>query len=133
MTGQAVAIEGKIAKICYNGRLVPICGRFFWDNNNGARLFCKMLGKKGGIVQKYEFKLTEDAYYAGTCSSTDKHITECSAGKNKHTLGGKTRWGTGSCNKGSKAAIYIECDGKTSLLYSKNASLFHQNFTLLFV
>ena len=128
MTGQTVAIEGRIAKICYNGRLVPICGRFFWDNNNGARLFCKMLGKKGGIVQKYEFKLTEDAYYAGTCSSTDKHITVCSAGKNKHTLGGKSNiLGTGSCNKGSRAAIYIECDGKTSLLYFK-CILVHQMF-----
>ena len=117
MTGGTVAIEGKIAKICYNGRLVPICGRFFWDNNNGARLFCKMLGKGGGIVQKRGTKLVEDAYYAGTCSSTDKHITECSAGTNKRTLGGVTSiFKSASCNKGSKAAVRIECAGKVSFL-----------------
>ena len=120
VTGQTVAIEGKIAKICYNGRLVPICGRYFWENNNGARLFCQMLGKKGGHVNKNQgIELTEDAYYAGKCSSTDNHITECSAGGNKHTLGGFMVFGTASCNKGQKAAISIKCDGKILLLYSQ--------------
>ena len=118
-TGKKAAIEGDIAKICYNDRLVPICGHYFWENNNGARLFCKMLGKGGGRVNKnQDIELTEDAYYAGMCSSTDQHITECSSAGNHHSLGGAEMFGSSSCNKGSKAAIYIECGGKKFLLYS---------------
>ena len=118
MTGQRVAIEEDIAKICYNDRLVPICGHYFWENNNGAHLFCKLLGKGGGTVEKNgRMELTEDAYYAGQCSSTDKKITECSAAGNHHILGGSEMFGSSSCNKGSKAAIYIECGGKKLLLY----------------
>ena len=116
MNGPTAAIEGNIAKICYNGRLVPICGHYFWENNNGARLFCKMLGKGGGNVNKnQDIELTEDAYYAGTCSSADKNITKCSAGGNHHTLGGTEFLGGSSCNKGSKAAISIGCYGKKIL------------------
>ena len=63
-----------------------------------------------------KIELTEDAYYAGKCSSTDKHITECSAGGNKHTLGGSMIFGTASCNRGQKAAIHIKCDGKILLV-----------------
>ena len=110
MTGQTVALEGKQPKICYEGRLVPICGHYFWDNNFGARLFCQMLGRSGGIVSQPRFASDVNFYIVGKCSSTDTHITSCSAGANTRTLGGKAA--TSNCNKGAKAGAYISCDGK---------------------
>ena len=119
MTGQTVALQGKNPKICYNGRLVPICGRYFWENNVGARLFCKMLGRSGGKVSRPGIGLPEDAYYVGECRSTDTHINKCSASTNYRTLGGQTSiFGTASCYKGSWAVVHISCDGKSSLLYA---------------
>ena len=112
-----MALKGKEPKICYEGRLVPLCGRYFWENNFGARLFCQMLGRSGGTVSNPEIDLTEDAYYVGECSSTDTHINTCHAGANDHTLGGSKFLGTASCNKGSEAVAYINCDGKVFLIF----------------
>ena len=115
MTGQTVTLEGNVPKICYDGCFVPICGRYFWDTNFGARLFCKMLGRNGGRVSKPEINLVEDAYYVGKCSSTDTHINACTGGRNQRTLGGKSGI-SASCDKGSEAEVHINCDGEVFLI-----------------
>ena len=112
-----MALEGNRPKICYNGRLVPICGRYFWENNFGAGLFCRLLGRSGGTVSKPGIDLAEDAYYVGMCGSMDTHINTCSADTNYRTLGGQTSFlGTASCYKGSEAVVYIKCDGTFHLI-----------------
>ena len=111
-----MAFEGNAPKICYNNRLVPICGRYFWDNSFGARLFCKMLGKSDGIWLFPKIPLDEDAYYVGRCSSTDTHINKCSAASNWRTLGGSQFANSASCYKGSEAVVHVKCSGKYYLL-----------------
>ena len=36
-----------------DGKWTPICGHWFWDNNYGARLFCKQLGYNNGRYTKH--------------------------------------------------------------------------------
>ena len=119
VTGETVALEGKQPKICYDGRLVPICGHFFWRNNFGARLFCQMLGRDGGVIlPRPGISLAEDAYYVGECSSTDTHFNSCSAGMNMRTLGGLSSLYKDSCSKHSKALVHLSCIGKTFFITS---------------
>ena len=105
---------GTKPRICFENRMVPICGRSFWGNNNGARLFCQMLGKVDGVAEKVQETLTEDAYVVGKCSASDTQLTACTAECNKNQLGGKCQgaWGSGTCSKGSKAGPKVTCFGK---------------------
>ena len=98
-----MTLEGNVPKICYDDRFVPICGRHYWDNNFGARLFCKMLGRCGGTVSKTKIDLVEDAYHVGKCSSTDTDINTCSGGNNERKLG------EDDCEKGKESVVHISC------------------------
>ena len=99
--------------------MVPICGRSFWENNVGARLFCQMLGKSNGVVERANEILTEDAYVVGMCAGKDTHLTKCTGRcnfKNKYKVGGKcSLWGK-NCNKGSDAGPKVTCSGKIQIL-----------------
>merc|ERR1712156_923072 len=52
-------------EVYINGNYRPICGHFFWDNDNGADLFCKQLNsqyRSGEITSsKYSLQLDFDA------------------------------------------------------------------------
>ena len=61
-------------EIYWNGKWTPICGHFFWDNDNGAKLFCQKLGLVNGKIKGKGSKLTDDAIRIGKCSDSDKHI-----------------------------------------------------------
>ena len=39
-----VKLDSSIPMIHWNGRWSPICGHYFWDNDNGVYEFCRMLG-----------------------------------------------------------------------------------------
>ena len=120
-TGSRVALIDNRPKICYENRMVPICGRSFWANNNGARIFCNMLGKADGIVEKAYRILVQDAYVVGKCSEYDTKLTGCTDQCNKNTLGGTCNktWGSKengelkTCNKGSNGGAKVICFGKT--------------------
>ena len=112
-TGASVQLDGRRPKICYKDRMVPICGYYFKDNNEGARLFCELLGKQGGVVYKTRKRLQEDAYMVGKCNIDDTHINACSQECNCRQLGGKCSWWrTANCNRGSRGVIYVDCNGK---------------------
>ena len=101
--------------ICHEHQLVPICGHSFWENQNGARIFCKMLGKSGGKVENKKEILQEDAYIVGKCGNQDTDLTGCNGGCNEHTVGGScSRWIV-SCNKGSTGLPRISCSGKKNV------------------
>ena len=114
-TGKSVALEGRTPKICYQDRFVPICGHYFWDNDYGAQIFCRMLGRDGGVTTRKESKLTEDAYNVGKCSEADaqngRSITECTGDKNTNTLAYEFSSGS-SCAEGEKSGVYIDCGGR---------------------
>merc|ERR1712039_1111068 len=40
--------DNNIAEISFKGNWFPICGHWFWDNANGANLFCQKLGSQSG-------------------------------------------------------------------------------------
>ena len=99
-----------------NGAWAPICGHYFWDNNNGATLFCKKLGYHHGVVRIpiniYYKNLTSDAVRIGTCVETDDDLENCSGGCNDLEIGGHClNDNQKSCSSGQPANIEIECYG----------------------
>ena len=47
-------VDGKYPEVLTNdGSWAPICGHWFWDNNYGARLFCRQLGFNDGRYPKH--------------------------------------------------------------------------------
>ena len=110
--------QNKIAEIYFNGQWVPICGHWFWENNIGADLFCQKLGFDSGEIKgKRSLQLPSDGLRVGKCNVGDSSVLQCTHEDcNQLELGGQCNNG-GSCAKGQKAAIYIDCfnKGKTYL------------------
>ena len=92
---------------------MPICGHFFWDNQNGAKLFCQKMGYTSGKFsgrgsgQKYSL----DSFKIGRCNARDEWES-CSGGCNHYESGGKCNNSWGSyCTKGQEVKITIQCSG----------------------
>ena len=92
---------------------MPICGHFFWDNQNGAKLFCEKMGYTSGKLsgrgsgQKY----SQDSFKIGKCNDGDKWES-CSGGCNQYESGGKCNDSWGSyCTKGQEVKMTIKCSG----------------------
>ena len=103
----------KYPEIFLEGLWAPICGHYFWDNNNGATLFCKKLGFDHGVVRLpkgINKILTNDAVRIGTCVETDDNLVNCSGGCNDLAIGGHCLTDNQrSCSSGQEANIEIEC------------------------
>ena len=89
--------------IIWNGNWSPICGHFFWDNNDGANAFCRKLGLTGGSVHKESGTYSVDAIEIGSCRSGET-IDSCTGGHNDYKT---NRW----CRAGSQVKMTISCDG----------------------
>merc|ERR1711988_327419 len=78
-------------EVYINGDYRPICGHFFWDNDNGADLFCKQLNsqyRSGEITSsKYSLQLNFDAVKIGKCRKNDIWQA-CTGGCNNLQVGG---------------------------------------------
>jgi len=90
----------------------PICGHFFWNNNNGADLFCQKLNYKrpyGQIISKFD-TLQDDAVQIGECRSRDRWFY-CSGSCNSKQVGAVCKAGAidGYCNRGSSGGFQIRC------------------------
>ena len=108
----------KDPEIYWNGKWTPICGHFFWDNDNGAKLFCQKLGLGNGKIKGEKqkgSKLTEDAIRIGQCSDSDNQLFGCTGGCNELKVGGHCKEGS-ICTKGQSAKVQIECGMLTVLL-----------------
>ena len=86
-------VDGGKPEVFYNNRWRPICGHFFWDNNNGADLFCQQLnqGYLSGTINKgnvAEYFLGSDALQIGKCRSGDRWLN-CNGGCNSLQVGGQ--------------------------------------------
>ena len=57
----------------------PICGHWFWDNNNGAKSVCQRIGYSNGELSRTNGAYSEDAISLGRCNSNDD-ILSCSRG-----------------------------------------------------
>ena len=103
-------INDKDPEILWNGKWTPICGHYFWDNNNGAKLFCKKRGFENGVVKNTRSRLTNDAIRIGKCLDSDTNLENCSGGCNDLLVGDRcvdNYWAR--CRKGNRAKISIDC------------------------
>ena len=95
---------------------MPICGSYFWDNQEGAILFCRKMGYYTGFFsgrgsgQKYDM----DSFRIGKCKSGDEWES-CSGGCNDYQVGGSCSNNGGvKCDKEQAVKITIECSGGNS-------------------
>jgi len=108
-----VKLEKNIPYVKRNSKWWPICGHYFWDNQNGARLFCQELGFPegeiiGGTYGGGRYTLKKDALKIGKCSNGDSWLS-CTGGCNDLGIGGTCPLGDGPCNKGDRGGVKIEC------------------------
>ena len=98
-----------------NGRWSPICGHWFWDNNNGATLFCQKLDPKfvSGKVSRINKRLGSDAVRVGKCRRNDQW-PKCTWGCNDL---GKGNRGCARCGRGQNASIAIKCQGTLTVFF----------------
>ena len=111
---EARLIDGKFPEVKLNGHWGPICGPWFWDNNYGASLFCKLLNSKytsGTVKRRPDIPLKSRGLMIGICSSTDKDLAKCTGGNNK--ISDDDLW---YCAPNHKASVEIHCKGKFNCL-----------------
>ena len=95
-----------IPYLFWGGKWSPICGHWFWDNQEGAKAFCRELGYPDGKLQRPLFieKVYEiDAIEVGRCGRNED-IDSCTAGHNYYR-------NTPDCKAGSRTKITITCSG----------------------
>ena len=88
----------------------PICGHYFWDNQNGATAFCKTLGYPSGSLERTNNKYDEDSIQVGHCNLGEE-LMACTG------AGSKYRSDTDLCQRGNSVGIRITCSNQ-ALRYS---------------
>ena len=103
--------------VFWDNHWMPICGHYFWDNQDGAKHFCRKMGYSSGSFsgrgsgEKYDM----DSFRIGKCKSADKWES-CSGGCNDYQGGGVcSNNGGAKCDKDQKVKITIECSGGDSI------------------
>ena len=102
-----------------DGRFWGICGNSFWNNNNGASIFCKKLGHESGVLIKTPGQSTDDfsSISVGQCEASDTDLTKCTGGSNNLDVEDYN-----ACTVGSKYELLCiggtntkksSCDGKS--------------------
>jgi hypothetical protein len=86
--GKATVVSGQAfsPEIMYNGSWYPICGHWFWDDNNGATTVCQGLGFSSGLVssgygERAHTSQPKAAMPVGRCNAGEA-LTSCSNGGN---------------------------------------------------
>ena len=107
-------VDDKYPEVFLNGKWSPICGHGFWNNNNGATLFCQKLSpnfRSGKVIKRTDKKLKSDAVRVGICGKNNQWL-KCKWGCNDLGLGnGCSAKGRQEvkCAKGESASIEIKC------------------------
>ena len=99
--------------IFFNNKWSPICGHYFWDNNNGSTAFCKKLGYPSGTLQKITDMYLVDSLRVGTCKAGEDMMA-CTGGCNDYETGN----GCAECALGKPVSISITCDGQGGIFSS---------------
>ena len=100
--------QGKafVPEILYQDKYYPICGHYFWDNDNGATTVCKLLGFASGKRAKSLVAFDVDSMPVGDCKP-GQQLTQCTGGGNAW---GKFDDRGGWCKKGKKVGVTVTCD-----------------------
>ena len=96
----------------WEGRWSPICGHQFWDNQEGAKAFCKELGFTGGTAAKSTI-VDEDPIRIGKCNAGDA-IGSCTGGVNTYELNSACKRNVPiiSCKGNTPSSEKMSCLGK---------------------
>ena len=93
-------------KFYWSGKWSPICGHYFWNNQEGSISFCKKLGYVGGTLTRIRGTYEDDAITVGMCD-VNEDLESCTRGCNDKIIGN----GCLDCRAGQKVSIKIECHG----------------------
>ena len=85
----------------------PICGHYFWNNDNGATTWCRMFGFAKGTKTITKEVLRADAMPVGNCREGEP-LTKCTAGENHF---GDLEGYSGACRYGKKIGVTVSCYG----------------------
>jgi len=96
--------EQFVPMVSYQGTFYPICGHWFWNDDNGASAFCKKLGFTNGIRYTVRDQYSTDALMVGTCSPGTTNFTNCN----------KDFGFISSCNAGSSIGVRVSCKTTSS-------------------
>ena len=85
----------------------PICGHYFWDNDNGCDTICTNLGYDSGTTSSSSSGQTydEDAYSVGKCEE-DENIFYCTGAQNFYDTEPLT-----GCTSGNPISVTCTCSG----------------------
>ena len=91
-------------EVSYKGKWYPICGHYFWDNNDhGANTLCRQLGFSSGNVTKTSAKFSVDAMPVGQCGAGQR-LNKCTQGGNAW---GNFAYQNGYCKKGTAIGVTV--------------------------
>merc|ERR1712153_64657 len=98
-----------VPEVMFNGNWYPICGHYFWDNNDGATTVCQGLGYGGfssGTRQHVRDTYSADSMPVGECSA-GQALTSCSQGGNDW---GNLEYNGGWCKAGTQIGVTVTCN-----------------------
>ena len=95
-----------VPEVRFQDKYHPICGHFFWDNDDGATTICKALGFSRGTRWTTEDKYDVDAMPVGKCKAGEP-LTKCTGGGNAW---GDFNYRDGYCNRGNTIGVKVICD-----------------------
>ena len=98
--------------VCWNNYWSPICGHYFWNNNQGATKFCQRLGySSGNLINHVSGVYATDSFKIGECKRYDPWL-RCTGGCNDYELGGHCKGNPHvKCSAGQTVKISISCSG----------------------
>ena len=106
--GDAVAAGvAFVPEVMYNGQWSPICGHYFWNNDNGATTVCKALGFFGGTNTKTRTTYSTDAMPVGMCSA-GQALTSCTMTASDNAWG-NFEYNDGWCKAGTAVGVTVTC------------------------
>ena len=95
---------------------MPICGHYFWDNQDGAKLFCQKMGYQAGkfSVRGSGQKYSMNSFKVGKCNRGD-NWKSCTGGCNDYQGGGAcSNNKPAKCDQNQGVKITIQCSGGES-------------------
>ena len=111
-------------EVWFEGKFHPICGHYFWDNNDGPKTVCQRLGFRYGNRYLTRTTLSEDAMPVGKCKRGEM-LNSCSGGENGYgNLHHRNRY----CTKGKRIGVKVTCWGgrpKGSMSCSKKVGMLY--------
>ena len=128
--GTARLNDKNMAEIYHNEKWIPICAHWFWNDNNGATLFCQQLGYEIGIIKQDSMErqvpLSADGFRIGACETNDIW-PQCTGGyctgersNTRFTIGGDI---CSDCQSGSMAGLKIKCSGSKGNIFCSRSMI----------